>query len=400
MPAYIAICIGGLATFAASLLQREFSSDDLQVLRVFDEVNDQTQGHAGCGKIEVSTTVDPATLWLKSRFIMNWLVKLTIIDSLSSVSDFHSALTSLGSSSISSAVTVLRLHASTSWPEPIRPMVTSSHQSPSSGPTLYRASCVRSGNSHPFTSLDVSRTLGSTLGEIFPEWKASMKEYEIRVIAYVLNSSAWIGMSLNNRDYQRNKGNLDSEFRYPHGINVKTETTSKIGLRPSTCALLIELADLKSGEIVCDPTSGMGSICIEGRYKFGDEVAFLGGDIDKEINELRMVAAVECGLTLWDCTRLPLRDGLIDVWICDPPFGVHCGKTKDAITLLKHLLRECRRCSAEGGRMIMLIAHRIKELRRLTFPNEHVHAARWRIVKERKINLGGMLAYIVEMAAV
>lgn len=215
MPIYIAICLGGLGTYVSDLLLREFSeSSDLQILQVDDEVNDETQGHAGCGKIEVETTVDPTLLWSKSRFVMTWLVKLAVVENVKDVEDIRAALTAVGATAITAAVTVLRSHAAIDWSskeftsEIQRPMASPLHRSNESSPILYRASCIRSGSSHKFTSLDVSRIVGDCVGKIFPppSWKASMKDYEVRIMSYVLNEKCWFGISLSNVDQQRNKG--------------------------------------------------------------------------------------------------------------------------------------------------------------------------------------------------
>ncbi|KAJ3082985.1 THUMP domain-containing protein 3 [Quaeritorhiza haematococci] len=131
----------------------------------------------------------------------------------------------------------------------------------------------------------------------------------------------------------------------------------RTALNPCIAYCLSVLADIRPGDIVIDPFSGVGTIPIEAGVSFPDAM-YLGGDIDKAniyLRAKRNVGGLEglegikvpgMDLVLWDASDLPLRSDSVDVVVTDLPWG-HRELTHKAIMriyprFVKHLARILR----------------------------------------------------------
>ena len=86
---------------------------------------------------------------------------------------------------------------------------------------------------------------------------------------------------------------------------------------------------------------------------------------------------------VWDSSRLPLRDGSVDVFVVDMPFGVKCKlKKKDCFKIVAEMSRVLR----EGGRAVLL--YQARKLMR-----EAIKRTRGVLKMEKVIpvNIGGLL---------
>ncbi|CAI6012255.1 unnamed protein product [Closterium sp. NIES-65] len=148
-------------------------------------------------------------------------------------------------------------------------------------------------------------------------------------------------------------------------------------LKPSTAFALLQLADIRPGDIVLDPMCGCGTLPLEAADWLKSCVSAFGGDKDagavdaaatnsiawrtalanskalgiaaanrsalriSAANQGKEEAAVAngdaarrsqkghvagCDWLVWDASALPLRTGCVDRVLCDMPFGVRCGE--------------------------------------------------------------------------
>jgi 23S rRNA G2445 N2-methylase RlmL len=218
----------------------------------------------------------------------------------------------------------------------------------------------------------------------------------------------------------------------------------KSTLRPSTAYQMLLLADIQPGEIVCDCMCGVGTIPLEASAMFpGNVIYSFGGELDTEstsvagksvaLSNRRAAAAgirsdyfrkgnrilnnvpAPAGSTSsapapapapapvatasvlpvdicgWDAQRLPLRDGSVDVFCIDMPFGVSCRLTKKAFRrILGEIARTLR--DAPESRAVLLYQARKSFRKAIRDLKGKLH-----IESVRVVNIGGLLVglYVV-----
>lgn len=199
-------------------------------------------------------------------------------------------------------------------------------------------------------------------------------------------------------------------------------------LRLSTAWHLVELAQLKPGDVVCDPMCGVGTIPLEaaaGRQP----VLALGGDLcagavqQAQINSTAFADAQLCahrqgltwlpvdagpgpcdqwhhderryrtrpggggvGVCVWDANKLPLRDACVDAVVVDPPFGMVHRAGSGLKRLYSGFLLETARVLRPGGRCVILTPTGAAVQDSL--------CALWEQESQFIVNSGGQLAYV------
>ena len=90
------------------------------------------------------------------------------------------------------------------------------------------------------------------------------------------------------------------------------------------------------------------------------------------------------GMQRWGSERLPLRDGSVDVIICDMPFGVKCGsKSRNQKLYPKTFANMCRVLRV-GGRAVILST----EVRLMYIAASQ--ARKFKLIEDRNVSLGTM----------
>lgn len=133
-------------------------------------------------------------------------------------------------------------------------------------------------------------------------------------------------------------------------------------LRPTLAAAMVDLGSPRPGEVVLDPACGAGTLLLERATCGVPHGALLGGDIDP----VALAAAEENFgprhkprlLAVWDARRLPVADGVVDLVLCNLPFGRKVGGEEVFATLYPPVLSECARVLAPGGRAVFLVPRR------------------------------------------
>ena len=258
----------------------------------------------------------------------------------------------------------------------------------------FRATCYRSGqNCHPFGSMDVARSFGGAINDKFG-WGVSMKDFNIEVVITVDVNQIYIGIGLTHQSL------------FVRNIEHFGPTT----LRATICASLLQLADIKTGDVVVDPMCGGGSIPIEGAIAFkkgfhvgGDnhEKAVLrANDNFKSLSET-LSKASSCNyskhlsgdILRWDVTKLPLRDNSIDVFVTDLPFGKRSGsKTDNRVLYPKIMSSMARVVKPCTGRAVVLTQDKTS-----MFKAQEKVSKLWKINRQHKYNIGGLSALVFVM---
>eukprot|EP00434_Breviolum_minutum_P014744 symbB.v1.2.013000.t1/scaffold912.1/size152940/6 len=124
--------------------------------------------------------------------------------------------------------------------------------------STFRASVIRDGL-HQFSSEEAMKAIGSSVGSIMP-WKASMKCYDLELLALIHRSNVTFGLSCAELGAARlgatKPSKLPRERRPWHRTDARH-------LRFSTARLLLHFARLKSGQRLLDFCGGMGTIALE-----------------------------------------------------------------------------------------------------------------------------------------
>jgi hypothetical protein len=96
------------------------------------------------------------------------------------------------------------------------------------------------------------------------------------------------------------------------------------------------------------------------------------------------------GTCVWDATAMPLRSGVADAVVCDPPFGMSHKMRHGAHLIYTLLVAEAARVLRTGGRVVVLTPCRAPLTQALADT-----APLWRNVRKSTINCGGTIAVLV-----
>lgn len=202
----------------------------------------------------------------------------------------------------------------------------------------------------------------------FPNWKVSLKTYELEVYVNVIKADMILGVSLSHRptdgnsNYAGHPGGRKKRRRQKGFVTL----LGKTALSPTIANSLILLADIKPGQVVLDPFCGVGTLPIHaaaiepGAIVIGADRA--KSEVNKTVNNLQLYnerVAPRCpwvDIVQWDVRRLPIRSSFVDVVISDLPFGVRSGSTKSNHVLYPLALKELARVTKLQGKALLITA--------------------------------------------
>lgn len=253
----------------------------------------------------------------------------------------------------------------------------------------FRVTCHRVGSGHSFGSPDAAGHFGSAIQEKF-RWKVDMTKFDLEVILNIIDHQVYVAIA------------LTKESLHHRNISVFGCTT----LRSTIAYSLLLMANIRCGDVVCDPLCGSGAIPIEGAVAF-HHAHFLCGDIypaaikithqnlihfnEKETEHNRSPLAID--IFMWNAAQLPLMDNSVDVFITDLPFGKRTGSKFENSTFYPKLLEELGRASRTvGGRAVLLTQDRRSIIRAL-----QKTCKIWRTVKQLTVNIGGLAAGVYSL---
>ncbi|XP_067684651.1 tRNA (guanine(6)-N2)-methyltransferase THUMP3-like [Haliotis asinina] len=248
----------------------------------------------------------------------------------------------------------------------------------------FRVTCNRAGEGHTFDSMCAAANFGGAVQNYFG-WNVDMKNFDVEVILNIewTDMSVCIGLT---------KGSL-----HHRNITVFGATT----LRPTIACNMLRLCKIQPGDVVCDPMCGSGSIPIQAARGW-PEAFHLSGErfplavdrtvqnvaaLNKELSsDNQQQIAVDAGY--WDVTYLPFKEGSVDVFITDLPFGKRMGSRFNNTKLYPEALTEMARVCRPGNGRACLLTQDKKCMIRVIQSLSHY----WQRRMILSINLGGLAA--------
>lgn len=210
----------------------------------------------------------------------------------------------------------------------------------------FRVSSNRFGPEHKFTSPEICSSFGHVVDTKFG-WPINLTDFDLQVMANFNENHLYIGITLTPVALDR-RNIVDTGY-----------TT----LRAATCYSLLRVASIEVGDIVMDPMAGSGAIPVECCHGWNDEwLAYvLSGEIEPKpiykckVNLNSYPVGPPRDLLQLDLRKSPIRDGSIDVFVSDLPFGRRHGSKKNNKTLYPALIREMARMARlQTGRASLL----------------------------------------------
>lgn len=234
-------------------------------------------------------------------------------------------------------------------------------------------------------------------------WTISLDKFDVEVVVILLPNTMAVGISMRPYSFLKSKsfayGIIPPDVTAPFLGGKTTEDVVK--LKTTTAHSLLELADLKDGDVVLDPCAGVGTIPLEAdQYFRSKNCVALGGDLALNNPDLTKVAKSLKSTDLvavWDASFLPVRTASVDVIVSDLPFGHQCLSHSSLCQLLPLLYSECARTLNPGsGRMVLLCGGT---------PNNHFDDLhRWSgeywqrpVRRASPVNIGGLLVWIIRV---
>ncbi|KAK6176405.1 hypothetical protein SNE40_014697 [Patella caerulea] len=181
----------------------------------------------------------------------------------------------------------------------------------------FRVTCNRTGEGHKFDSTNTASNFGGAIYNYFG-WNVDLHNYDIEVILNIDWDEVTVCIALTKESLHR---------RLLTSFGMTT-------LKTTIAYNMLRLCEIMCGDVVCDPMCGSGSIPISASVSWPRAIHMCGElhekalvktyenltslNLKKKTNKRRLV---DLDMYQWDATNLPLRDGCVDVFITDLPFG-------------------------------------------------------------------------------
>ncbi|XP_053376777.1 tRNA (guanine(6)-N2)-methyltransferase THUMP3-like [Mercenaria mercenaria] len=246
----------------------------------------------------------------------------------------------------------------------------------------FRVTCYRVGDKHNFDSMTAAANFGGAIYRYFG-WNVKMTEFDIEVILGIDDQEVTVSLGLTKESLHR------------RNITHFGPTT----LRPTIAYGMLRLCDIQTGDIVCDPMCGTGSIPLQGALRWPYSLN-LAGEIGKralqrchsnihDTDEKRKTenkSPLLIDAVRWDVCNLPVRDHSVDVFVTDLPFGVRMGHKVNNWTLYPGALFEMARVvKPETGRCCLLTEDKKCMIKTLQHIGKY-----WKRTKTLGVNIGGL----------
>ena len=147
----------------------------------------------------------------------------------------------------------------------------------------------------------------------------------------------------------------------PRPLSARTWRVCNLpgGLNAALAAVMVGLAEIKSGERVFNPMCGSGTLLIEAGLGAEPGTITLKGCDQAPAAvacSAQNVAAAGLAAELFeaDAAATGLTENSLDVVLSDPPWGDAVGTHKDNAALYPALLAECARIAAPGARFCLI----------------------------------------------
>lgn len=123
-------------------------------------------------------------------------------------------------------------------------------------------------------------------------------------------------------------------------------------MMPITARTLVNLAQAKKDDLICDPFCGTGGVLLEAKLC---GMKIIGSDMDQMMIDGCRKNLPDADLFRADATKLPLTDNSVDAVVTDLPYGHSvCIMAESMNQLYSDSLQEIRRILKPGGRCIIV----------------------------------------------
>nr|CAG4708423.1 unnamed protein product [Naegleria fowleri] len=264
----------------------------------------------------------------------------------------------------------------------------------------FRITAKRAG-SHQFTSKELSsyigllislKSIGSENAKIGQSWKADLSNYDLDIYSYLFFDTLFVCFTLceENVCYETFSRNFRSDL-------LRNSTS----LKPNIAYSLIQLANVREGDVFCDICCGTGIPSLMAAHLYNHHrVHVICGDYSKEVLETtiyNMNLYVGRGNErlhlmsplLWDFTQLPLQTASVDVICSNLPFGKQIGSHSLNKEIYPPMFRQICRVLRPNGRAILLTTE--KHLMQKLMSENKVFIA---LNKRVSINQGGSEVFV------
>ncbi|MEM1521604.1 MAG: THUMP domain-containing protein [Thermofilaceae archaeon] len=243
-------------------------------------------------------------------------------------------------------------------------------------PLSFAVEAAREGV-HPFTSLDISRVVGSAIQEKHPRLRVSLDDPDLLFYAELMGREFRLAIDLTPFTSLRDRGYR--VYVHPSSLN------------PIVARAMCRLANLRDGETLVDPLCGGGTIVIEGLLE-SPLSRGVGFDVNPAHVRGAMLNAASAGVVadFWVADARHLSSLLgheVDVIATNPPYGIREKAVGGLKRLYFSLIEEGYTVLEEGGRLVIL-----SPLKRIV--ERAAREQRWRPSSVRKIDLGGLTSFI------
>lgn len=174
------------------------------------------------------------------------------------------------------------------------------------------------------------------------------------------------------------------------------------GLRPTTCAAMLQQADIQRGEVILDPMCGAATLLFEA-CRQQPHSFYVGADntltqLDRAVENLKFYMKVTDGsgtqisLVLSDAQKLPVCKGSVNVILTDMPFGQKHRVHADKDLFYTRCLFQFSQVLVPGGRAVVLTSKQL-----LNQLKDSAAINGFTIRSEHYLTLGRTEAFIVSM---
>ncbi|KAG2373824.1 hypothetical protein C9374_011709 [Naegleria lovaniensis] len=267
----------------------------------------------------------------------------------------------------------------------------------------FRITAKRAG-SHQFTSKELSsyigllishKSMGLENAKIGQSWKADLSNYDLDIYSYLFFDTLFVCFTLceENVCYETFSRNFNHEL-------LRNSTS----LKPNIAYSLIQLANIREGDIVCDICCGTGIISLMAAHLFYNRIHVICGDYSEEVLE-KTIHNMNCYVgrkhdkihlmspQLWDFTQLPLQTASVDVICSNLPFGKQIGSHSLNKEIYPPMFIQVCRVLRPNGRAVLLTTE--KHLMQKSMSENKVFIS---LNKRVTINQGGseVFVYIID----
>jgi 23S rRNA G2445 N2-methylase RlmL len=198
---------------------------------------------------------------------------------------------------------------------------------------------VRLAGQHPFRRDEVEAAFSSALDGMLAKWVPARDKAALELWVHVIGDRTIAGVRLSDDTLAGRR------YKRAH---------LPASLKPTVARALVLMAATQLGDVLVDPMSGAGTILREAMEQTRG-LRLIGGDADADALEAaRTNAGKEANLILWDALHLPLRSGVADIVVTNPPYGRQHETPHGVEKLYRALAREVARVLAPSGRCVIL----------------------------------------------